>query len=60
MTEQKEKWNFKPIIGLAVISLLMCGLYYPLLITGIGKFSSLTKLMATLSNSMGKQWGQIL
>jgi potassium-transporting ATPase KdpC subunit len=37
MTEQKEKWNFKPIIGLAVISLLVCGLFYPLLITGIGQ-----------------------
>ena len=35
--EQKEKWNFKPIIGLAVISLLICGLFYPFLITGIGQ-----------------------
>ena len=37
MTEQKEKWNLKPIIGLAVVSLLICGLFYPLLITGIGQ-----------------------
>ena len=37
MTEQKEKWNFKPIIGLALVSLLVCGLFYPLLITGIGQ-----------------------
>ncbi len=37
MTEQKEKWNFKPIIGLALVSLLICGLFYPLLITGIGQ-----------------------
>jgi K+-transporting ATPase ATPase C chain len=36
-TEQKEKWNFKPIIGLALVSLLICGLFYPLLITGIGQ-----------------------
>jgi len=36
-TEQKEKWNFKPIIGLAVVSLLICGLLYPFLITGIGQ-----------------------
>jgi K+-transporting ATPase ATPase C chain len=36
-TEQKEKWNFKPIIGLAIISLLICGLFYPFLITGIGQ-----------------------
>lgn len=37
MTEQKEKWNFKPIIGLTVVSLLICGLFYPFLITGIGQ-----------------------
>ncbi len=37
MTEQKEKWNFKPIIGLALVSLLICGLFYPFLITGIGQ-----------------------
>jgi K+-transporting ATPase ATPase C chain len=35
--EQKEKWNFKPIVGLAVISLLICGLFFPLLITGLGQ-----------------------
>ena len=37
MAEQKEKWNFKPIIGLTLVSLLICGLFYPLLITGIGQ-----------------------
>jgi potassium-transporting ATPase KdpC subunit len=36
-TEQNEKWNFKPIIGLAIVSLLICGLFYPYLITGIGQ-----------------------
>jgi K+-transporting ATPase ATPase C chain len=39
-TEQKEKWNLKnlkPIIGLAAVSLLICGLFFPLLITGIGQ-----------------------
>ncbi|MGA3060579.1 MAG: potassium-transporting ATPase subunit C [Candidatus Bathyarchaeia archaeon] len=38
--EQKEKWNLKslrPIIGLALVSLLICGLLFPLLITGIGQ-----------------------
>lgn len=38
MTEQqKEKWNFKPIIGLTLVSLLICGILYPFLITGIGQ-----------------------
>jgi len=35
--KEKEKWNFKPIIGLALVSLLICGLFYPFLITGIGQ-----------------------
>jgi K+-transporting ATPase ATPase C chain len=38
MTEQQEeKWDFKPIIGLALVSLLICGLFYPFLISGIGQ-----------------------
>ena len=37
MTEEKEKWNFKPIIGIALVSLLICGIFYPFLITGIGR-----------------------
>jgi len=37
MTENKEKTSFKPIIGLALISLLICGLLFPLLVTGIAQ-----------------------
>ena len=38
MTEKrKEKWNFKPIIGLTLVSLLICGILYPFFITGIGQ-----------------------
>src|SRR5208337_2844937 len=39
-TEQKEKWylkNLRPIIGLALVSLLICGVFFPLLITGLGQ-----------------------
>jgi K+-transporting ATPase ATPase C chain len=36
-SENKEKWNFKPVLGLTVISLLICGLFFPFLITGIGQ-----------------------
>jgi potassium-transporting ATPase KdpC subunit len=36
-SETKEKWNVKPIIGLAVISLLICGLFFPLIVTGIAQ-----------------------
>ena len=37
MTENKEKRNFKPTIGLTLISLLICGLFFPLLVTGIAQ-----------------------
>jgi potassium-transporting ATPase KdpC subunit len=37
MTENKEKWNLKPVVGLAVISLLVCGLLFPLVVTVIGQ-----------------------
>src|SRR5208337_5001459 len=39
-TGQKEKWklkNLRPMMGLALVSLLICGLLFPLLITGIGQ-----------------------
>ncbi len=40
-TEQKEKWNMKknlrPIIGITLVSLLICGILFPLVITGIGQ-----------------------
>lgn len=37
--ENKPKWrkHARPIIGMAVISLLICGLFFPLLITGIAQ-----------------------
>ena len=37
MAENKEKWNFKPIVGLAVVSLLICGFFFPFLVTGIAQ-----------------------
>lgn len=53
MTEekQKEKYSLRPIIGITLVSLLICGLFYPFLMTGIGQAffpnqanGSLTKL----------------
>jgi K+-transporting ATPase ATPase C chain len=37
MTENIEKINFKPILGLAVLSFLICGIIFPLFITGLGQ-----------------------
>ena len=33
----KEKADFRPVIGIAIVSLLVCGLFFPLLITGIAQ-----------------------
>ncbi len=33
----KEKADYRPVIGIAIVSLLVCGLFFPLLITGIGQ-----------------------
>ena len=38
--KQKRKWllkNLRPIIGLTLVSLLICGILFPLVITGIGQ-----------------------
>jgi K+-transporting ATPase ATPase C chain len=37
MTQNQNKPNLRPIIGLALISLLICGVFFPLLITGIAQ-----------------------
>ena len=44
MTEEKSKGkqgslsrNYRPIIGIAIISLILCGIFFPLLITGVAQ-----------------------
>ncbi len=37
MAEQKKQINIKPIAGLAVVSLLICGIIFPLIVTGIAQ-----------------------
>jgi K+-transporting ATPase ATPase C chain len=36
-TNKKEKWNYKPEIALALISFLLCGLFFPLLVTALAQ-----------------------
>lgn len=36
-TNKKEKWNYKPEIALTLISLLLCGLFFPLLVTALAQ-----------------------
>ena len=62
MTEQKqkEKWNFKPIIGLTLVSLLICGLFYPILITGIGQAFFTSQANGDLAQLNGQSVGSNL
>jgi potassium-transporting ATPase KdpC subunit len=36
-SENKEKFDLKPVLGLAVVSLIICGVLFPLIVTGIGQ-----------------------
>lgn len=36
-TDKKERWNYRAEISLALVSLLLCGLFFPLLVTGIAQ-----------------------
>ena len=61
MTEQqKEKWNFKPIIGLALVSLLICGILYPFLIAGIGQAFFPSQANGSLAKINGQTVGSTL
>src|ERR1700730_5177486 len=33
----KQEADYRPVVGIAVISLLVCGLFFPLLITGVAQ-----------------------
>jgi len=35
--EGKERADYRPVVGIAIVSLLVCGLFFPLLITGIAQ-----------------------
>ena len=36
-TDKKERWSNRPEIALALVSLMLCGLFFPLLVTGIAQ-----------------------
>ena len=59
-TEHKTKWNLRPIIGITIVSLIICGLFYPLLITGIGQVFFPYQANGELVQISGKQVGSNL
>jgi len=40
--DDKEKADFRPVVGIAIVSLLVCGLFFPLLITAIAQVPMLS------------------
>jgi K+-transporting ATPase ATPase C chain len=34
---ESSKPNYRPVVGLALVSLILCGLFFPLLVTGIAQ-----------------------
>jgi len=36
-TPNKEKADYRPVIGIALVSLIVCGLFFPLLITAVSQ-----------------------
>ena len=36
-SKNKKMWSYRPVAGLAVLSLLICGLFFPLLITTLAQ-----------------------
>ena len=36
-TNRKQKWRFRQAISLALLSLLICGIFFPLLVTGLAQ-----------------------
>jgi len=62
-TEKKQIWllkNLRPIIGLTLVSLLICGILFPLVITGIGQALFLYQANGELVQLNGQNVGSVL
>lgn len=58
----KTKWqsHLRPIIGLTIISLLICGFFFPLLITGIAQSALPNQANGDLAQLDGRTLGSFL
>jgi K+-transporting ATPase ATPase C chain len=62
-SEQKRKWllkNLRSIIGLTLVSLLLCGILFPLVITGIGQALFPYQANGELAQLNGQNVGSVL
>jgi K+-transporting ATPase ATPase C chain len=61
--EQKRKWilkNLRLIIGLTLVSLLICGILFPLVITGVGQVFFPYQANGELKQLNGQNVGSVL
>ena len=55
-----SKSNYRPVVGLALISLIVCGLFFPLLVTGIAQVVFPSQANGDLANLNGRMVGSYL
>ncbi len=59
-TDKKERWNYRAEISLALVSLLLCGLFFPLLVTGIAQVLFPNQANGDIVQSNGRSVGSNL
>jgi K+-transporting ATPase ATPase C chain len=59
-TKDKVKSNYRPIIGLAILSMVICGLFFPLVVTGLGQVLFPYQANGELAQLNGRNAGSYL
>lgn len=59
-TKDKVKSNCRPLIGIAIISMVICGLFFPLIITGLGQVLFPYQANGELARLNGRNVGSYL
>lgn len=58
--DKKQRPAYRPIIGIAIISMLICGLFFPLLITAIAQAALPYQANGELVSFDGREVGSVL
>jgi len=59
-TSNDRKASYRPVVGIALVSLLLCGLFFPLLITGIAQLLLPYQANGQMVQLDGHQVGSVL
>jgi len=60
MSMESAKRNIRPIVGVAIASLVICGVFFPLLITGIAQILFPYQANGQIVSLNGRQVGSVL